>query len=99
MGITLNPIVDVGTIFQLVGFIIAVTAIVYIQRGDIKLLAHRMTAVEDQTRQIANVVTNMATEKTRLDNQGDRMNRIEKKVEELAHGEGFVIPLFKPPAG
>lgn len=46
---------------------------------------------------IAEIVLQMAVEKTRLDNQSTRLNRIETLVDELRRGDGYILPMR--PAG
>ena len=36
------------------------------------------------------VITNVAVQKSRLDNQADRMGQIERRLEEMRHGQGYI---------
>jgi hypothetical protein len=38
-------------------------------------------------------LTELAVQKSRLDSQGERLNLMDRRYEELRHGEGFVFPL------
>ena len=39
------------------------------------------------------VLTDLAVQKNRLDGQAERINLLDRRYEELRHGEGFVYPL------
>lgn len=39
------------------------------------------------------VLTDLAVQKNRLDSQAERINLLDKRYEELRHGEGFVYPI------
>lgn len=38
------------------------------------------------------VITDVALQNQRLDNQGDRLNRIDIRMDELRHGRGYITP-------
>lgn len=49
--------------------------------------------LKEEIRELSKVVVTMAVQSTRLDEFMAGLSRIEKRVDELAHGEGFVFPL------
>jgi len=58
-----------------------------------KQQAKEISEVKSEVRELSKTVTELAVQKTRLDNQAERLNLLDKRYEELRHGEGFVFPL------
>ncbi len=58
-----------------------------------KQQAKEISEVKVEVRELGKMVTDLAVQKTRLDNQAERLNLLDKRYEELRHGEGFVYPL------
>ncbi len=52
-----------------------------------------ITALKDGVKQLADIMIKQALTNQRLDNLGERMNRQDKQIDEMRHGEGFVYPL------
>ena len=55
-----------------------------------------ITALKSSILAMGEVVTRVAVQNNRLDNQGDRMTTIERHIDELRRGEGLIA---KFPAG
>ena len=59
-------------------------------------LANQNTMIGElkaEIKALANVVTTQAVQNSRIDSITDWVTRVDKRVDELAHGEGFVFPL------
>lgn len=58
-----------------------------------KQQAKEITEIKNEVRAFGVVLTDVAVQKTRLDSQGERLNLLDRRYDELRHGEGFVYPL------
>lgn len=61
--------------------------------------AREIAQLQEGVKAIASVVTQMALADQRQDMFEDRINRMEKLVDEVRHGEGFVLPINPRPLG
>ena len=53
-------------------------------------IAERVESMEDQLKGLAAIVTKLAVQDERMNNQGKRINLLESKIEALRRGEGFI---------
>lgn len=60
--------------------------------------AKEISKLEQSVSGMGDLITKIALSNQRLDALHDRMNRTEGRLDELAHGEGFVLPLAGRPA-
>lgn len=90
MGISFDPTISLGTILSIVGYGGAGLAFVLWLKSDIRMLAFRMGEVEKVTMHISVVMTQVAIQNNRLDNQGERMNRLDARLDGFAKGEGMI---------
>jgi prefoldin subunit 5 len=56
----------------------------------IRGLKDDLKSVQLEIKTLADVLTKLAVQGTRIDNLSDRLNVIDRRVEELRHGQGFV---------
>lgn len=92
MGLNFDPTINIGTIFAVLAGIGSGIAFVMWIKSDIKMLAFRMGEVEKVTMHLSVVITQQAVQNTRLDLQAERMNRLDRRVDGLSRGEGFITP-------
>ena len=61
-------------------------------RNDSKsgIMSTQIEAMQQELKGLANVVTKLAVQDERMNNQGQRINLLEAKIEALRRGEGFV---------
>ena len=52
-----------------------------------------ITELKDAMSRIGDIITQMAIQTQRQDAFAQRITQVEKRVDELAHGEGFIYPL------
>jgi hypothetical protein len=52
--------------------------------------ANEIGELRTEIKGLGAIMTDMAVQSQRLDNQGERMNAIEKRINDLAHGRGFI---------
>ena len=79
-----DAIIKIGLlIFGAVGFFLALRNDIISIRGDIKNIQESQRHLEDGFAQLNNILTKVAVQDVRL-------NMIDKKLDELAHGQGYV---------
>jgi len=57
---------------------------------DSKLFKEDIIEIKLNLAALNELIVKMALQTQRLDNQGDRLNRIEVLIDELRHGKGFI---------
>jgi hypothetical protein len=88
---------------ELVGLAGGAIAIIYTLKGDVKSIGKRMDDMETQFKSqalkldsLSQLFIQFARFDERFTNLVQQLTLTQKKVDELAHGQGFVVP-FKPP--
>ena len=74
-------------LIQLVGFLIATIVVVVSMRHELKELRADVHELKVDVKQFAGILTSLAI-------QNERINLLDRRYEELRHGEGFVYPLM-----
>jgi hypothetical protein len=90
MNITFDSTINLGNALTFFGFVIMATAMVYTLRANVRSLADRMREVEFELRKLTEVMVTLGRQDERLNAQTQRMLMIEQRIDELAHGQGFV---------
>ena len=79
-----DAIIKIGLLtFGAVGFFIALRNDIYALRGDINNIKESQKSLQEAFSQLNSILTKVAVQDVRL-------NMIDKKLDELAHGQGFV---------
>src|SRR3990167_1508068 len=78
-GLFFDWTVNVGNVITLLAFILGAVAIFYQMRGDLRIFAGRLDAVEGGLKKLANLMTLTATQSTRLDSHAERLERLERQ--------------------
>ncbi len=55
--------------------------------------AREIGSIKDEIIAMRALMTAVAVQKERLDTQAERLNLLDRRYEELRHGEGYVFPL------
>lgn len=55
--------------------------------------ANEIAALKDEMIKMRELMTAVAVQKVLIENQSERLNLLDKRYEELRHGEGYVFPL------
>lgn len=63
------------------------------QNSNMRSLKDDLKELGEDFKELGAVVTQLAVTNTRLDSFSAHLVRIDKQVQDLAHGEGFVFPL------
>lgn len=89
-GITFEPTITFGLIIQTVVLGTTIYTFLYnmknqlsLMKNDIKHLEEAQTALAEAFKQLGKILTSVAVQDTRI-------NMIEKRLDELAHGKGIV---------
>lgn len=90
-GITFDPVINLGTLISVAASGGAGLAFVLWLKADIRMLSFRMGEVEKVTMHVTVVMTQVAVQTARLDQQADRMNRLDTRLDGFAKGEGFIV--------
>lgn len=82
---------DVAVIMSLAG-----TCIFYAFRSgrfaeNILTMQKEITELKEVAKSLAVIITAQAVQTVRQDSQGERLNILDKRVEDLRHGEGFIV--------
>lgn len=62
----------------------------YALRNDINSLKHDISSIKDAQRALSDAFTQLGSILTKVAVQDTRLNMLEKKIDELSHGQGFV---------
>jgi TolA-binding protein len=78
--------VNLGQILTLVGFSATLLGAAYVVREQVKQLGHRMVSVEAELKKMTDVMV-------QLGRQDERLNSMDRRIDDLQHGRGFVLEL------
>lgn len=78
---------NVLTIFSTVG---SVMALLYSMKGDIAIVKHDIHYLQESHKALTEAFTQLGRILTQVAVQDQRINMLEKRVDELAHGDGIV---------
>ena len=80
-----------GVAFQTVLLLLGGYAMVIRNDKDNKFLKDQISAIQVEIKGLANVVVQQAIQTTRLDGLSERVTLIDKRVEDMRHGRGYVV--------
>jgi hypothetical protein len=80
---TIEPIVRVGDIVTLIVFLLGGLGFVWSMRGDLKMLARDITTHGQKIEKLEVIITEQAV-------QNQRIEDLDRRIEELRHGRGFI---------
>lgn len=78
---------NILTIFSVVGSVIA---LLYSMKGDITIVKHDIHYLQESHKALTEAFTQLGRVLTQVAVQDQRINMLEKRVDELAHGDGIV---------
>lgn len=85
--------VSVGNIIQIVAFLGAGLAMFFAMRADIRVIRHDLGNLKQRQNDLNEAFTQLGKILTQVAVQDQRIVAIEKTVDELRHGQGFVNPM------
>lgn len=82
---------DIAVILSLAG-----TGIFYAFRSgrfaqSIITMQREITELKEVAKSLAVIITNQAVQTVRLDTQGERLNLLDRRIEDLRRGEGIIV--------
>jgi hypothetical protein len=80
-----------GIIVQTFLFMIGGYALIIRNDESRKILTSQINDIQDELRALAKVTTQIAVQSIRLDNMAQQVNLLDKRVDDLRRGEGFII--------
>lgn len=81
---TIEPTVKVGDILTLIGFLVVGLGIIWAMRGELKMLSRDVQAQGAKIDKLEEIITLQAV-------QNERINMLDRRLDDMAHGRGFVI--------
>src|SRR5258705_8076562 len=82
--------ISVGNILTIVGVVGSTMALLYSMKGDIVVVKHDIHYLQESHRALTEAFTNLGKVLTQVAVQDNRLNMMERRMDELSHGEGFV---------
>ncbi len=89
---SMESITIVGIAIQTVLFLIGGYALIIRNDESNKILARRVESIEEEMKAMAKVVTQIAVQTVRIDHIHERINLLDKRVDDLRHLDGLVLP-------
>lgn len=71
----------------------ALEASITAQGKTVDAIVNEMKELKNEQKEFRVVLTQVAVQNTRLDNQGSQLTLLAKTVEDMRRGEGFILPL------
>ena len=88
------PVIDysisIGNIVTILTVIGSVMAVIYNMKGDITIVKHDIHYLQQSHKALTEAFTQLGKVLTQVAVQDQRMNMVEKRLDELSHGKGFV---------
>jgi hypothetical protein len=78
---------NIGTILIVVG---STMAVLYNMKGDITIVKHDLRYLQESQKALTEAFTQLGRVLTQVAVQDNRINMLEKRLDELSHGHGFV---------
>ena len=82
--------ISMGSILQTLILASTVFGFIYTMRGDINLVKRDIRYLQDTQKAMTQAFTQLGKILTSVAVQNSRMNMLEKRIDELSHGDGFV---------
>ena len=82
--------ISVGNILTILGVVGSTMALLYNMKGDIVVVKHDIHYLQESHKALTEAFTSLGKVLTQVAVQDNRINMVEKRVDELSHGEGFV---------
>jgi len=88
------PVIDysisIGNIVTILTVVGSVMAVIYNMKGDIVIVKHDIHYLQQSHKALTEAFTQLGKVLTQVAVQDQRVNMIEKRLDEMAHGHGFV---------
>lgn len=85
--------ISVGNIGQFIATLIAVVWLFASMKSDITLIRRDIQYIQDKQSTLTETITQLSTILTKIAVQDTRLSMIEKNLDELKHGQGYIKPI------
>lgn len=82
--------VSLGNILTIISVVGAVMTFIWTMRGDINIVKNDIRYLQESQKALTEAFSQLGKILTSVAVQDTRLNMIEKKLDELAHGQGYV---------
>jgi hypothetical protein len=82
--------ISLGNLFTIAIVIFSAGGFYVATRSGMNSMAESITLLTIDIKELSKVVTTVAVQNQRIDNFGERLNIIERRYDELRHGEGLI---------
>ncbi len=82
--------ISIGNILTILGVVGSTMALLYNMKGDISIVKHDIHYLQESHKALTEAFTQLGKVLTQVAVQDNRMNMVEKRLDELAHGRGYV---------
>lgn len=82
--------VSIGNILTILSVVGSVMALLYNMKGDISIVKHDIHYLQESHKALTEAFTQLGRVLTQVAVQDNRINMLEARLSEIAHGEGFV---------
>lgn len=82
--------INVNTLVAVLGFIVTAFTVFASLKGDVRVLKHDVSMVREQQKIINEAFSQLGKILTQVAVQDTRLSMMEKNIDELRHGQGFV---------
>lgn len=79
-----------GNILTIISVVGSVMTFIWTMRGDINIVKHDIQYLQESHKSLTEAFNQLGKILTQVAVQDQRLNMIEKRVDELSHGHGFV---------
>ena len=92
-GIQVEMTISIGNLLTILAFLVGGIGFVYTIRSDVRAQGLRLDAVESGLRKLSEILI-------ALGRQDERLNAIDRRIDDLRRGEGWIVqPPFGPAKG
>lgn len=82
--------ISLGNILTILGVVGSTMALLYNMKGDIVIVKHDIHYLQESHKALTEAFASLGKVLTQVAVQDNRLNMIERRIDELAHGEGYV---------
>lgn len=92
---TFDWTISLGSLITAAAFVFGGIAFIWTMRTDIKILDGRIGRIEDTMNHVTETMVQLARQEERQNSLEERMGRTERRMDDLARGEGFLLPISR----
>lgn len=86
----IEPTVSLGNIFTIITVVGSVMAFIWTMKGDINIVKNDVRYLQESQKALAEAFSQLGKILTAVAVQDTRITMVEKRIDELAHGHGYV---------